>query len=173
MQFFVPDMLQKSSSIIRLNLIFERVLFFLTGNSLAQPFLQPLLLALPEETRSEFSKLLGPLTSYEASGMAGDIDVNVLALNPPPSLVEEPQPQSSAANFDFALATDFETEYFSCNINKTMDAKRGVLVTFCFFFICFLCFCCIFFFFGAAFCYLFCFYAVGFEFGYERNSNGR
>ena len=65
-QFFVPDMLQKSSSIIRLNLIFERVLFFLTGNSLAQPFLQPLLLALPEETRSEFSKLLGPHNSKNA-----------------------------------------------------------------------------------------------------------
>ena len=59
-QFFVPDWLQNSTALTRLNLIFERVLFFVAGNSLAQPFLQPLLLSVPPQERDQFLKLLGP-----------------------------------------------------------------------------------------------------------------
>jgi hypothetical protein len=60
-QFFVPGIFQKSLPITRLNLIFERVLYFVFSNSLSQPFLQPLILALPKRDRGEFSKLLGEL----------------------------------------------------------------------------------------------------------------
>ena len=66
-----------------------------------------------------FSQLLGPLTSYEISRMPRRKTIDIFGFD------NEQVPSLSQQ-----LDSDFETEYFSCNISRTMDPKRGLLVKF-------------------------------------------